>query len=173
MGDLENPDVAGKLNKIRSVVRKTTESNSDLNTKLKSITDINNKLAQSYDVSLRIIVDVSKLLNQYIGFFNEIDVLLAKLDSAMTDNLTGDYIKYINRLTSENIDKMTTEFKSQLNTIVPLFDKNNIPSKNLTQYSGLLDQINREAKDAVVRMESTPSPVVTGGRKPRGRKKKV
>lgn len=173
MGDLENPDVAGKLSKIRSVVRKTTESNSDLNTKLKSITDINNKLAQSYDVSLRIIVDVSKLLNQYIGFFNEIDVLLAKLDTAMTDNLTGDYIKYINRLTSENIDKMTTEFKSQLNTIVPLFDKNNIPSKNLTEYSGLLDQINREAKDAVVRMERTPPLVVTGGRKPRGRKKKV
>lgn len=170
MGDLENPDVAGKLDKIRKVVRKTTESNTDLNTKLKSITEINNKLAQSYDVSLRIIVDVSKLLNQYIGFFNEIDALLVKLDSAVSDNLTGDYIKYINRLTSENIDKMTNEFKSQLNTIVPLFDKNNIPSKNLTQYSELLDQINREAKDAVVRMER-PSPVA-GGRKTRGRKKR-
>ena len=173
MGDLENPDRAGKLDQIRTVLPKTTQSNTLLHAKMESITDINNKLAQSYDVSLRIIVDVSKLLNQYIAFFNEIDALLVKLDSTVSDNLTGDYIKYINRLTSENIDKMTSEFKNQLNTILPLFNKNNIPSKNLTQYSDLLDQINREAKDAVVRMESAPpaSSSIMGGRRGRGRKK--
>lgn len=164
MGDLDNPDVAGKLDKIRKVVRKTTESNSGLREKLKSITEINNKLAQSYDVSLRIIIDVSKLLNQYIAFFNEIDAMLVKLDSAASDNVTGEYVKYINRLTTENIDKMTTEFKNQLNTIVPLFQRNNIPSKNLTEYSNLLEQINREAKEANMRMENSPPITATGGR---------
>lgn len=163
MGDLDNPDVAGKLNKIRQVVRTTTNSNSGLRDKLKSVTEINNKLAQSYDVSLRIIVDVSKLLNQYITFFNEIDEMIAKLDSTASDGLTGEYVKYINRLTSENIDKMTTEFKNQLSSIVPMFDRNNIPTKNLTEYSELLDQINREAKETSMRIESTPPVPSRGG----------
>lgn len=146
MGELSSPAVSTKLQKIKDVMKNTTETQTDLREKLKSITEINTKLAQSYDVSLRIIVDVSKLLNQYIAFFNEIDELLVKLDDTSKDSVTGEYIKYINRLTSDNIDKMTSEFKNQLQNIVPMFEKNNIPSGNLTEYSSLLDNINREAK---------------------------
>lgn len=146
MGDLRSPGVSTKLQKIKEVVKTTTDSQVDLKEKLKSITEINNKLAQSYDVSLRIIVDVSKLLNQYTAFFNDIDELLLKLDASSKDNVTGEYIKYINKLTSDNIDKMTNEFKSQLQNIVPMFEKNDIPAGNLNEYSSLLDNINREAK---------------------------
>jgi hypothetical protein len=127
-------------------VKTTTDNQVDLKEKLKSITEINSKLAQSYDVSLRIIVDVSKLLNQYTAFFNDIDELLVKLDASSKDNVTGEYIKYINKLTSDNIDKMTNEFKSQLQNIVPMFEKNDMPAGNLNEYSSLLDNINREAK---------------------------
>lgn len=146
MGDLRSPGVSTKLEKIKEVVKNTTDSQTNLKEKLRSITEINTKLAQSYDVSLRIIVDVSKLLNQYIAFFNEIDELLNKLDASSKDNVTGEYIKYINRLTSDNIDKMTIEFKTQLQNIVPMFEKNDIPSGNLTEYGSLLDNINKEAK---------------------------
>ena len=96
MGDLRSPGVSTKLEKIKEVVKNTADSQTNLKEKLKSITEINTKLAQSYDVSLRIIVDVSKLLNQYIAFFNEIDELLNKLDASSKDNVTGEYIKYIN-----------------------------------------------------------------------------
>ena len=146
MGDLRTPGVSTKLQKIKDVVKSTTDNQVDLKDKLKSITEINSKLAQSYDVSLRIIVDVSKLLNQYTAFFNDIDDLLVKLDASSKDNVTGEYIKYINKLTSDNIDKMTNEFKSQLQNIVPMFEKNDIPAGNLNEYSTLLDNINREAK---------------------------
>ena len=146
MGDLRSPGVSTKLQKIKDVVKTTTDNQVDLKDKLKSITEINSKLAQSYDVSLRIIVDVSKLLNQYTAFFNDIYELLVKLDASSKDNVTGEYIKYINKLTSDNIDKMTNEFKSQLQNIVPMFEKNDIPAGNLNEYSYLLDNINREAK---------------------------
>jgi hypothetical protein len=150
MGDLSgSPAVTEKFDNIRRVVRKTTDNHKGLQAKLKSITEINTKLSQSYDVSLRVIVDVSKLLNQYISFFNDIDGLLSQLDIDASNASTGDYVKYINRLTSDNLDKMTQEFKTQLDKLVPLFQKNDMPSQHLVEYGQLLDGINKEAKQLV------------------------
>jgi chromosome segregation ATPase len=164
LGDLSHPAVNGQLTKIRSVVKNTTSKHKDLQERLRSITDINDKLAKSYDVSLRIIVDVSKLLNQYISFFNEIESLVEGLDSEIDNQReTGEYIRYINRLTSDNIDKMTKEFRTQIDQLVPLMTKNKLDTNNLQQYGTLLENINQDAKQLIQRQEAAPPPPVAVG----------
>ena len=164
LGDLSHPDVTDKLTKIRKVVRATAEDHASLRTRLKSVTDINNKLAQSYDVSLRIIVDVSKLLNEYIAFFNEIEDLVDRMNTQLDDGSTREYIRYINRLTSDNIDKMTQDFRKQLDALIPVLAKNKMDTSNLREYGTLLESINSDAKVLVSRQEKEPtSNSITGG----------
>ena len=151
LGELSHPSMDGQLTKIKSAVRNSTSKHKDMQERLKSITEINNKLSQSYDVSLRIIVDVSKLLNQYISFFNEIEVLVEGLNGELNQRETSEYIRYINRLTSDNIDKMTKEFQNQLSQLIPLMTKNKLETSNLQQYGSLLENINQDAKQLVLR----------------------
>jgi ABC-type transporter Mla subunit MlaD len=149
MGSLRPEQLGDKIATIRKVVKTTADSQKELHTKLKNMTQINNRLAKSYDVSLRIIVDVSKLLNQYIAFFNEVDALLVQMDVLSSDTVTSDHIKYINQLTSENIDRMSSEFDSQLQNLLPMFEKNNLPSSHLREYQKLLQEINKESKTLI------------------------
>lgn len=164
LGELSHPSMDGQLTKIKSAVRNSTSKHKDMQERLKSITEINNKLSQSYDVSLRIIVDVSKLLNQYISFFNEIEVLVEGLNGELNQRETSEYIRYINRLTSDNIDKMTKEFQNQLNQLIPLMTKNKLETSSLQQYGSLLENINQDAKQLVRQQEAQPpTPVASGG----------
>ena len=105
MGRLTSEDMSQQIEKIK---HKITSNNKDPQ-KIKSMTELNNKLTDSYSVSLKIIVDVSKLLNQYMVFFNEIDKVLIESDKheSNTNTLNSEYLQYINKLTSENIQNMT------------------------------------------------------------------
>jgi hypothetical protein len=141
MGKLSPEVVTDITDKLRKKISSKNNPN------VKELTELNNKLSDSYSVSLKIIVDVSKLLNQYMVFFNEIDKILqdSDIESGDTQTLNSDYLRYINKLTSDNINKMTTDFETQLETIIPIYQKNNIPTKDFEEYNTLLKNIKKDS----------------------------
>ena len=148
---LTNDDMIVKLNKLDKFKKKldtTKVIEKNLNSKVNSLTEINKNVTESYNVSLKIIVDVTKLLNQYMLYFNEIDKVINSLSDSnnTTLTLTNNYFDNINKLTSEKIDELTNNFKSQIDSVKTIYSKNNLPTEDLEKYNSLLSSINNESK---------------------------
>jgi len=148
---LTNNDMIEKLNKLDKFKKKldtTKIKEKDLNSKVTSLTEINKNVTESYNVSLKIIVDVTKLLNQYMLYFNEIDKVINSLNDSnnTTLTLTNNYFDNINKLTSEKIDELTKNFKNQIDSVKTIYSKNNLPTDDLEKYDSLLSSINTESK---------------------------
>ena len=148
---LTNTDMIDKLNELDKFKKKldtTKIKEKDLNSKVNSLTEINKNVTESYNVSLKIIVDVTKLLNQYMLYFNEIDKVINSLNDSdnTTLSLTNNYFDNINKLTSEKIDELTKNFQNQIDSVKTIYNKNNLPTEDLEKYNSLLSSINTESK---------------------------
>ena len=148
---LTNTDMIDKLNKLdkfKKTLDTTKIKEKDLNSKVNSLTEINKNVTESYNVSLKIIVDVTKLLNQYMLYFNEIDKVINSLNDSnnTTLSLANNYFDNINKLTSEKIDELTNNFKNQIETVKTIYSKNNLPTEDLEKYNSLLATINSDSK---------------------------
>lgn len=148
---LTNSDMIEKFKKLDGFKQKldiTKIKEKDLNSKMESLTEINKNVSESYNVSLKIIVDVTKLLNQYMLYFNEIDKVINSLNDGnnTTLTLTNNYFNNINKLTSEKIDELTKNFKDQIDSVKTIYSKNNLPTDDLDKYNTLLATINSESK---------------------------
>lgn len=148
---LTNNDMIDKLNKMDKFKKKldtTKIKEKDLNSKVNSLTEINKNVTESYNVSLKIIVDVTKLLNQYMLYFNEIDKVINSLNDSdnTTLTLTNNYFDNINKLTSEKIDELTNNFQNQIDSVKTIYTKNNLPTEDLEKYNSLLSSINTKSK---------------------------
>tara|TARA_B100000497_G_C7598056_1_gene359501 strand:- start:374 stop:856 length:483 start_codon:yes stop_codon:yes gene_type:complete len=141
-------DKLNKLDKFKKTLDTTKIKEKDLNSKVNSLTEINKNVTESYNVSLKIIVDVTKLLNQYMLYFNEIDKVINSLNDSnnTTLSLANNYFDNINKLTSEKIDELTNNFKNQIETVKTIYSKNNLPTEDLEKYNSLLATINSDSK---------------------------
>ena len=120
---LTNEDMLNKLDKFKTKFNTTQTKEKDLTSKINSLTEINKNVTDSYNVSLKIIVDVTKLLNQYMIYFNEIDKVINSLnESNSTLSLANNYFDNINKLTSEKIDQLSLGQRFSLD----IFDQNKL-----------------------------------------------
>lgn len=158
MGNLKHEEITKNISKLRNVLNKSSSTN-----KLQKTELMNQKLSESYNVSLKIIVDVSKLLQQYMSYFNEIDQIVSAIDLSNTNSNSKHFIN-INKLTSEKIDELTVNFQEQLNVLTPIYEKNNMSTADLTSYNKLLNNVNLESKKIAA--------IQQGGRKKINRLKK-
>ena len=138
MGNLKHEEITKNISKLRNALNKSSSTN-----KLQKTELMNHKLSESYNVSLKIIVDVSKLLQQYMSYFNEIDQIVSSIDLS---NTNSNHFTNINKLTSEKIDELTVNFQEQLNVLTPIYEKNNMSTEDLTTYNKLLNNVNLESK---------------------------
>ena len=143
MGNLKHEEITKNISKLRNALNKSSSTN-----KSQKIELMNQKLSESYNVSLKIIVDVSKLLQQYMNYFNEIDQIVSSIDLSNSNTNTKHFTN-INKLTSEKIDELTKNFQEQLNVLTPIYEKNNMSTSDLTQYNKLLNNVNLESKKIV------------------------
>jgi hypothetical protein len=142
----ENAEFKNKIESFKNKLKKSTLSSKDLTGKVQSLTELNKNVSESYNVSLKIIVDVTKLLNQYMVYFNEIEKLMDTFNTEQSNTLNNNYFSHINKITSEKIDELSSNFKSQVDTLKSVYSKNNIPTEDLDNYRNLLDTINVDSK---------------------------
>ena len=142
----DNPEFQEKLESFKKKLKNSTSSSKELSGKVKSLTELNKNVSESYNVSLKIIVDVTKLLNQYMVYFNEIEKLMDSFNTDLSNSLNNNYFGNINKITSEKIEELSANFKSQVDNLKVVYSKNNIPTNELDNYSQLLDTINTDSK---------------------------
>lgn len=144
LGQIQHTEFEKKLTTFKDKLEKKKSDDKVLSSKVKSLTELNKKVSDSYNVSLKIIVDVTRLLNQYMVYFNEIESLM---DSITNSNaISSNYLSNINALTSKKIEELSENFKNQLDSLKTVYTKNNLDTKELDQYKDLLTSINTESK---------------------------
>lgn len=146
LGNISENRFMDNLKDIKTNLENKQLQEKNLSSKVKSLTEINRNVSESYNVSLKIIVDVTKLLNQYMVYFNEIDKLMKTFNTNSSNSFNNQYFQNINKITSEKIDELSNNFKSQLDSLKTVYSKNNISTTDLDKYSSLLDSINSESK---------------------------
>ena len=126
-------DISTKIEKKRTHVQ-------NMKSKIDKLTEINTKLTNGYELSLKMVVDVSKLLQNYTKMFDDLEQLLGGLDQDMGIQ-TAD-IQYISNLTKESIRKISSEFNQQFPSIISVLEKNG--NRETVSYANRLKNIVNE-----------------------------
>jgi predicted FMN-binding regulatory protein PaiB len=147
-----------KVTTISDRISKKKTQFENMRTKIAKLTDLNTKLTHGYELSMKMVVDVSKLLQNYTKMFDDIEGMLASIDDNMGIQ-QGD-IKYISNLTKESIMKIRNEFNQQYPSILQALQqqgtKENIASAN---------KLKAIVNELPSNIEQTEKQMIVGGRK--------
>jgi hypothetical protein len=119
------------------LLKKQLEKKS-LNTKLKSVQDITKNLGNNYQMSVKVILDLSKLLEQYLTYFDKLDKLLLNFNNK---TLSNDSIKSLQEKTSNQLKEISLIFKDQISHLKPQYIRNNIATTQLDHYDKLFNNL--------------------------------
>jgi hypothetical protein len=125
--NIENHDkLMVKVNDISTKIEKKKSHYQNMKLKVDKLTELNNKLTDGYELSLKMVVDVSKLLSNYTKMFDDLEKMLGTLDDTM--DVQQHDIRYISNLTKESINKISFDFNQQFPSVLGALEKANSPS---------------------------------------------
>lgn len=124
--------VKAELDKMQGAIKKTSKTYQEDIKKYKEIAKFNQHLTKSYVANLKVIVDVSELLNSYSGVFNSLKEEFSKMETAVGRPLELSDFEYLENLTRSKMDDLNTEFSKQTDGLKKLY----------TQY-GRAEELNR------------------------------
>ena len=127
-----------QMSKIQASLKQTLKSQSTNKNNMKQYSEVNKKLANGLEVSLNVIVDLSKILKNYHVFLDEIQDLLASMDTMYADD--ADSIEELKTLTDKAISKLNSSFGEQLDDIAKTYRKNNMDSSQLDNLKSFLNE---------------------------------
>lgn len=124
--------VKAELDKMQGAIKKTSRTYQEDIKKYKEIAKFNQHLTKSYVANLKVIIDVSQLLNSYSGVFNSLKDEFAKMETAAGRPLELSDFEYLENLTRSKMEDLNTEFTKQSDGLRKLY----------TQY-GRAEELNR------------------------------
>jgi hypothetical protein len=162
-----NDQLLTKVRTVSKVIEKKRTQFESMKEKINKLTTLNSKLANGYELSLKIVVDVSKLLRNYTKMFDDIEKLLGTLDYDMGSHQLD--IKYISELTKKSIDKIRMDFNSQYPSIIDSLEKDgnkeNVASAQKLKM--IVNEISTDAKNVEIEFKTDRDLENMGIAKPR------
>ena len=122
--NIDNKGLSVEMDVVKQKISKTNQKYRDEIEKYKKIADFNKKLTSSYINNINAMVDVSKLLNNYVAFFNFLKDELAKTENTI-GSLTTEDIQYLESLTKAKMEEFSNRFMDQSEKIKVLYTKYN------------------------------------------------
>lgn len=120
--NLGNGDgIKAEIDKMQGSIVKASRGYQNNIKKYKDIAQFNQHLTRSYVANMKVIVDVSELLNSYTGVFNSLKDEFAKMEEAMGKQLDKSDFEYLESLTKSKMEQLQTEFNKQANGIKKLY----------------------------------------------------
>ncbi len=113
--------IKAEIDKMQGSIVKASKGYQNNIKKYKEIAQFNQHLTRSYVANLKVIVDVSELLNSYTGVFNSLKDEFAKMEEAMGRQLDKSDFEYLESLTKSKMDELNVEFNKQANGIKKLY----------------------------------------------------
>ncbi len=124
--------IKAEIDKMQGSIVKTSKTYQDNIKKYKEIARLNQQLTKSYVANLKVIADVSELLNSYTNVFASLKTEFGKMEDALGKPLDISDFEYLQSLTRSKIDSLNTEFMKQTDGLKKLY----------AQY-GKADELNR------------------------------
>lgn len=153
--------IALKIDNIKKQFRENQTNIETHSQKYKDLIKFTNVLSEGYVSSIKLIVDISSLLESYKELLNEISTGLSKVDDTFKNGLNTTDIRNLKNITEDNIIKLKSTFNAEYDKLATLVKT----STNNQNYIQNLDKV----KDLV---NNTPS-IVGGYRTPKRRQRKA
>lgn len=172
--NIENSDqLMTKVSNLSERIERKKTQFQTMKNKIDKLSRLNQTLTSGYELSLKMVVDVSKLLENYTKMFDDLEITLKNLDDAM--GIQDVDIRYISELTKQSIQKITTDFNAQYPKIVNELEKQgNRDSANMARkLKTIANDLPVYANDIQRTTTQTPSPssILGGGNKGTHKKK--
>lgn len=120
--NLGNGDgIKAEIDKMQGSIVKASRGYQNNIKKYKDIAQFNQHLTRSYVANMKVIVDVSELLNSYTGVFNSLKDEFAKMEEAMGRQLDKSDFEYLESLTKSKMEQLQNEFNKQASGIKKLY----------------------------------------------------
>ena len=109
------------LEKMQNNIKKNNEKVKKFQGKVTELRKFNNKLSEGYQLSLKMVVDVSDLLQRYVGIFEMLENLMTNIESTFEFNEQD--FRYIRDLTEKSIEDIRIKMNKQVDSMVVVFEK--------------------------------------------------
>lgn len=113
--------IKAEIDKMQGSIVKASRGYQNNIKKYKDIAQFNQHLTRSYVANMKVIVDVSELLNSYTSVFNSLKDEFAKMEEAMGRQLDKTDFEYLESLTKSKMEELQTEFNKQASGIKKLY----------------------------------------------------
>lgn len=121
--------IKAEIDKMQGSIVKASKGYQNNIKKYKEIAQFNQHLTRSYVANLKVIVDVSELLNSYTGVFNSLKEEFAKMEEAMGRQMDKSDFEYLESLTKSKMEYLNTEFNKQADGIKKLYTQYGKPEE--------------------------------------------
>ena len=105
--------IKAEIEKMQGTIKKTSRTYQNDIKKYKEVAKLNEHLTKSYVANLKVIVDVSELLNSYTGVFNSMKEEFSKMETAAGRPLELSDFNYLENLTKSKMEDLNSEFSKQ------------------------------------------------------------
>jgi hypothetical protein len=119
LGSKDN--IKAEIDRMQGSIVKTSKTYQDNLKKYKEIAKLNQQLTKSYVANLKVIADVSELLNSYSGVFVSLKSEFGKMEEALGKPLDISDFEYLQSMTKSKIDNLNTEFIKQTDGLKKLY----------------------------------------------------
>ena len=109
------------LERLQNNLKKNNDKVKKFQGKITELRKFNNKLSDGFQLSLKMVVDVSDLLHRYVGIFEMLETLMTNIESTFEFN--EEDFRYIRDLTEKNIEDIRTKMNKQVDSMVVVFEK--------------------------------------------------
>lgn len=124
IGDIrEEKDFGEQLHDLKGKMETTMSKSKKELKNYRELSKFNEQLAKSYAVNLKVIVEVSKLLNAYNDFFDLFKTKLAEIDQELGIPISSDDFEYMKKLTLEQMYQLDDIFKKETGNLKKLYSK--------------------------------------------------
>lgn len=123
-GDLKgDKNIPEQLEQLKGKVEKTMNKSKGELQKFRELSKFNENLSKSYVANLKVITDVSGLLNAYNEFFEMFKTKLAEIDQELGVPISTDDFEYMKKLTTEQLVMLDDLFKTETSNLKKLYTR--------------------------------------------------
>lgn len=110
-----------ELDQVKGNIMKASKKYREELSKYRELAAFNAQLSKGYLKNLEAMVDVSKVLNQYVEIFNVLKTEFEENDKLFGTSLTSNDLSYLEQLTKSKMDTLNNKFKEETDKLKVLY----------------------------------------------------
>lgn len=166
-------NIKAEIANMQGSIVKTSKAYRDNIKKYKDIAKFNQHLTKSYVNNMKVMVDVSELLNSYASVFNALRDEFGKMEAAVGKSLNLTDFEYLENLTQSKIENLNAEFQKQANGIKKLYAEYGKPDElnRILLAQGDIQRVIENASDTYASLGTVPVESPLSGGKSKSKSK--